>query len=107
MLLCQAAVGDKLGSDPVARRLFDDMSADCTAYKPAAKETVVVLDKNDLRSKMLDASGLKHGTAADVLEAVSDPHAEIVVADASPANLKKLATNMDAVKKFAGLAAAG
>ena len=102
MLLCQAAVGDKLGSDPVARRLFDDMLAYCTAYKPAAKETVVVLDKNDLRLKMLDASGLKHGTAADVLEAVSDPHAEIVVADASPANLKKLAANADAVKKFAG-----
>ena len=32
----------------------------CAAYKPAAKETVVVLDKNDLRMKLLDASGLKH-----------------------------------------------
>jgi len=102
LLLCQAAVGDKLASDPVARRLFDDMLAYCAAYKPAAKETVVVLDKNDLRLKMLDASGLKHGTAADVLEAVSDPRAEIVVADASPANLKKLAAGADAVKKFTG-----
>ncbi len=102
LLLCQAAVGDKLDTDPVARRLFDDMLAYCAAYKPAAKETVVVLDKNDLRLKMLDASGLKHGAAADVLEAVSDPHAEIVVADASPANLKKLADNADAVKKFTG-----
>ncbi len=102
LLLCQAVVGTKLDSDPVAQRLFDDMLDYCAAYKPAAKQTVVVLDKNDLRMKMLDASGLKHTTAADVLEAVSDPHAEIVVADASPENLKKLAANADAVKAFTG-----
>ena len=62
LLLCQAVVGSKLDSDPVARRLFDDMLDYCAAYKPAAKQTVVVLDKNDLRMKLLDASGLKHGT---------------------------------------------
>ena len=100
LLLCQAVVGSKLDTDPVARRLFDDMLDYCAAYKPAAKQTVVVLDKNDLRTKALDAGGLKHGTAADVVEAVSDPHAEIVVADASPANLKKLAGAADAVKQF-------
>ncbi len=45
LLLCQAVVGSKLDSDPVARRLFDDMLDYCAAYKPAAKQTVVVLDK--------------------------------------------------------------
>ena len=33
---------------------------------------------------------------------MSDPHAEIVVADALAENLKKLAANADAVKKFTG-----
>ncbi len=37
-----------------------------------------------------------------MLAAVSDPHAEIVVADASPEILKKLAANGDAVKAFTG-----
>ena len=68
LLLCQAVVGSKLDTDPVAQRLFDDMLDYCAAYKPAAKQTVVVMDKNDLRLKMLDASGLKYGMAADVLD---------------------------------------
>ncbi len=102
LLLCQAVVGSKLDYDPVAQRLFDNMLDYCAAYKPAAKPSIVVMDKNDLRLKLLDASGLKHGTAADVLEAIGDDHAEIVVADATPANLKKLATDADALKKFTG-----
>jgi Glycosyl hydrolases family 2/Glycosyl hydrolases family 2, TIM barrel domain len=100
LLLCQAVVGSKLEYDPAAQHLFDNMLDYCAAYKPAAKQSVVVLDKNDLRLKLLDASGLKHGTAADVLQAISDDHAEIVVADATPVNLKMLAANADAVKKF-------
>src|SRR5262249_18928428 len=99
LLLCQAVVGGKLDYDPVAQRLFDDMLNYCAAYRPAAKRTVVVMDKNDLRLKLLDAGGLRHEAAADVLEALGDGRAEVVVADATPANLKKLAENGDAVKK--------
>ena len=102
LLLCQAAVGSKLDTDPVAQRLFDNLLNYCVAYKPAAKETVVVLPEDDLRMKLLDASGLQARHAADVLAALCRPAREIVVADASPANLKKLAANADAVKKFTG-----
>ena len=100
LLLCQAVVGSKLGYDPVAQRLFDDMLDYCAAYKPAAKRSIVVLDKGDLRMKLLDASGLKHGMSTDILQAINDARAEIVVADATPDNLKKLAANAGAVKEF-------
>ena len=42
-VLCQAVVGSKLDTDPVAQRLFDNMLDYCAAYKPPAKATVVVL----------------------------------------------------------------
>ena len=42
LVLCQALVGSKLESDPVAQRLFDNLLDYCADYKPAAKRTAVV-----------------------------------------------------------------
>ena len=38
MLLCQMVVGEKLATDPVAQRLFDNMLAYCDALRAGAEE---------------------------------------------------------------------
>jgi beta-galactosidase len=100
LVLCQLDVGARLADDPVAQRVFDNLLAYCAGYKPVARPTAVLLPEGDLRRKLLDAAGLKTVPARDVLDALAAGKAEVVVADASPANLKQLADNPDAVKAF-------
>lgn len=101
LVLTQTAIGAKLGSDPVAQRLLDNLIAYCLDYRLPAKTTATVFPDGDLRLKLLDTSGLKHSRRPDVLEALADPQTDIVVADAAPANLAKLAGASGALKAFA------
>jgi beta-galactosidase len=100
LLLCQLAVGRKLDADPVARRLFDNMLHYCAAYRPVAKRTAVVLGKDALKAKLLDAIGLRQHKAADVRAALTDAKNEIVIVAATPENLKQLAARPKEVKAF-------
>jgi beta-galactosidase len=100
LVLCQAAVGKKLDTDPVARRLLDNLVRYCLDYRVAAKTTATIFADGDLRLGLLDATGLKHTRAPGVLEALADAKTEIVVADASPANLAKLAGAADKLRAF-------
>jgi hypothetical protein len=100
LVLSQAAIGGRLNTDPVARRLLDNLITYCLAYRLPARTTVSVFPDADLRLKLLDRAGLKHARAGGVLEAVADPRAEIVIADASPANLAKLAKAKEPLKAF-------
>jgi hypothetical protein len=100
LVLCQLVVGSKLGSDPVAQRLFDNLLNHCAAYSPPAKVTAVVLPDGDVRLKLLAATGLKYRKTAALAEALADKANELVVADAGTANLKALAAAPDAVKAF-------
>jgi beta-galactosidase len=100
LLLCQMVVGEKLASDPVAQRLFDNMVAYAAAYTPVRRQTAVVLDEKSPAAKLLEESGLKHDRAADVLDAVATGKHQIVVFEATPANLKKLAAAPGTVKAF-------
>jgi beta-galactosidase len=100
LVLAQANLGARLGDDPVAQRLFDNLVNHCVSYRPVAKTTVSVFPAGDLRLKLLDAIGLKHRRAADVVEAVSDPRADIIVADASGENLRRLAAASAKVRAF-------
>ncbi len=102
LVLCQLVVGGKLGSDPVAQRLFDNLLNHCATYAPPAKATAVVLPEGDVRLKLLAATGLKCRAATDLKAALADAVNGIIVADASPANLKALAGSPDLVKAFAG-----
>ncbi len=101
LMLGQLDFGAKLATDPVAQRLFDNLVNHCVTYRPMAKATVTVLPDGDLRLKLLDTAGLKHTRQGDVLAAVSDPKAEVVIADASPANLARLAAARDKLQAFA------
>ena len=100
LLLSQLDIGAKLGSDPVAQRLFDNMLNYCAGYKPLARPTAAVFPTSDLRAPLLDNAGLKRNPARDVLDALTSGRNEIVVADASPANLKQLAAHRDALDAF-------
>ena len=100
LVLSQAAIGSKLGSDPVAERLLDNLIAYCLDYRLPARKTVTVFPDGDQRLKLIDSTGLQHTRAANVLDAIANAGAEIVVADASPANLAKLAGAQDKLKAF-------
>jgi beta-galactosidase len=100
LMLAQLDFGAKLASDPVAGRLFDNLLNYTASYKPVAKTTVTVFPDGDLRLKLLDASGLRSSRTNDILEALRNPKAEVLVADASPANLAALAGATDIVKAF-------
>jgi len=101
ILACQMVVGEKLATDPVAQRLFDNMLAYVAGYKTVRKETAVAMAPSAPEARMLAASGLRFDTAADPVSAVSDGRHEIVVAAATPANLKALAADLGKVKAFA------
>jgi hypothetical protein len=102
MLLCQLVVGEKLGTDPVARRLFDNLLAYCDSYRPVRRRTVAAMDPSRPAFRLLAAAGLECDLALEPLAALADPRAEIVVLDASAANLKALAGRRDAVEAFTG-----
>jgi hypothetical protein len=102
LVLCQLVVGSKLDSDPVAQRLFDNLLNHCAAYSRPAKATVVVLPAGDGRLKLLDAAGLSYRKTADLKQALDDVATDIVVADASPAQLRVLSRSPDALKAFTG-----
>ena len=102
LVLSQAAIGSKLGSDPVADRLLDNLVNYCYDYHLPAKTTVTVFPDVDLRLKLLDSTGLKHSRVSEVLKAIADPKAEIVVADASPTNLTKLVEEKEVLRTFFG-----
>jgi beta-galactosidase len=100
LLLCQLVVGDKLDSDPVAQLLFDNLLNYAAAYKPVRKATAVAIAANTPEGKLLAASGLKFDTVPDVVAALGERKHEIVVASATPDNLRKLAAAPNALKAF-------
>ncbi len=100
MMLSQLVIGTKLATDPVAQKLFDNLLNYCVDYQPLARKTVAVFPANDLRLKLLETSGLRLTRTDDLLVSLADDKNEIVIADATPANLKKLADKPDALKAF-------
>ncbi len=100
LILCQAVVGSKLATDPVAQRLFDNLLVHAAIYAPVEKKTAIVLDKTDSRAKLLASVGLKATPSDDLLAAIADPTISVVVADASAANLKKLTADRKTFDAF-------
>lgn len=102
MLLCQMVVGEKLATNPVAQRLFDNLLAYCEAYTLIRRKTAVVMNPASPTFKLLVASGLQFDARSDVLEALAEGLYEIVIFEATPKNLGKLADRPDQVKTFTG-----
>lgn len=98
MLLSQLLVGTKLGSDPVAQRLFDNMVDYALRYEPVRRTTSVLLPGGSPRADLLDRIQLEASDAADPLDALDK--GEIAIVDATPANLQRLAGARDRVREF-------
>ena len=99
MVLCQMVVGEKLATDPVAQRLFDNLLAYCATYEPVRRTTAVVMDSDSPAFRLLSDSGLQYDTATDVLAAIGDGH-DIVIFAATPDHLRALAAAPDQMRAF-------
>ncbi len=98
MLLCQLAVGEKLDSDPVAQKLFDNLLNYTVSYKPIRKATAVFVQDNQ-KFKIINNAGMNFSSAPDLMSAL-DPKYGIAIIDANPENLRKLSESADKVKSF-------
>ncbi|NLF38101.1 hypothetical protein GX586_01560 [bacterium] len=102
LLLCQMVVGEKLVTDPVAQRLFDNMLNYAAGYAPVRKRTALVLDPASPLAKQLGASGLQYQDASDIKAALGDERNDIVVFDATTSNLDALNGDRAVVDAFTG-----
>lgn len=100
MLLCQMVVGEKLATDPVAQRLFDNLVDYCQRYALVQKSTAVVMDSSGPAAKLLVDAGLKFDRASDVVAAIEAGKHSIIVFDATPAHLKALAGSLAKVNRY-------
>ncbi len=98
MLLCQAVAGSKLDADPVAQRLFDNLLNYALAYERIVRRVAVVAD-DGAKTGLLEAIDLAHDRADDPVAALGG-EAGIVVVDATPGRLAKLAGAKDKVRAF-------
>ena len=100
MLLCQAAVGSKLATDPVAQRLFDNMVGYALDYERVVNPVAVVAPADHPKVEFLEDLKLAFRRTDDPMEAIRGGLGKIVVVDATEANLRKLAANLPEVRSF-------
>ena len=99
MYLCQLDLGARLAVNPVAQRVLLNLVHCGAAYKLEPAEVAAVIADEQL-AKAVDAVGLQYAKAADVLAAIQDPGRKIALVSATPANLKRLAGNLEALGAF-------
>ncbi|MFW6286385.1 MAG: glycosyl hydrolase 2 galactose-binding domain-containing protein [Candidatus Sumerlaeota bacterium] len=100
MLLCQAAVGSKLDSDPVFQLLFDNMVSYALDYERVINPVAVAMEEGHDKLVFLENLKLAFRRYDDPMEAIESGIAKIVVVDATQANLRKMADNLDTVRAF-------
>ena len=101
LVLSQFAVGNKLASDAVARRLFDNLVNLTATWAPRPGRAVAtVLDEDSPRAVLLQQLGLQCRSKPDPLAALSEVPGGVAIIDATPDNLKLLAAHEDQVKAF-------
>ena len=99
LLLSQLAVGEKLGTNAVARQLLGNLVAHGASYRLEFRPVAASVEGAPQLAKALDALGLKYDAVSDPLAAISG-EAKIAVVAATPARLKALAAQPDAVERF-------
>lgn len=101
VLLSQLVVGEKLDSDPVAQKIFDNMLNYACSYKAQVKNVAVFADPVSPKGKLIASLGLKFDSPKDLLSVLDDRYG-IAVIDATPQNLKALVSATDKIKSFTG-----
>ena len=100
MLLSQLLVGEKLGTNAVARQLLLNLIEYAANYRLEFRPVVTATKENAQLSKALGDIRLIFTQADSPLAALASKEAQIAVIDASPANLKALAGDLGAVTRF-------
>ena len=101
LVLCQLLVGTKLDTDPVAQRLFDNLLGYVAAYQPLSyKQVAQTFSRPDPRARLLSEAGVQSTNVDNALAAMRAGSAQIVMADATPVELKSLADNLGIVQPY-------
>ena len=97
--LNQLELGGKLAVNALAQQVLLNLIGCGAAYKLEFASVAAVISDEQL-GKAVDAIGLQYAKADDVLAAIKDSGKKIALVSATPANLKLLAGNMDALQAF-------
>jgi hypothetical protein len=98
LLLSQFAIGGKLADNAVAQQLFDQLLDYAAAYVPVRRPLVAAVASDSPIANLLDAVGVRHTLVADPLAALAGDG--IAVVEATPSNLRILATHADPVRAW-------
>jgi Glycosyl hydrolases family 2, sugar binding domain/Glycosyl hydrolases family 2/Glycosyl hydrolases family 2, TIM barrel domain len=98
MLLSQFVLAEKLASNAVARTLCRGLLAYGASYKQEFLPVAAATREAPLLTRVLDETGLKYTAVGDAMAALDTGW--IAVIAATPANLKALASHLDAVTRF-------
>jgi hypothetical protein len=100
LIVCQLVVEEKLATSAAARQLLLSLLDYGAGYRLTHRPVTVVAEADSPLTKAVAAIGLTHETARDPLQAIGQPGERIAVMEATPANLKALAGQLDRVKAF-------
>jgi beta-galactosidase len=100
MLLCQAAVGTRLDSEPVAQRLFDNLVNYALDYERVARIAEITLPEDDPRVQVIEDTGATVETGLDLARALEIEASSVVIAEASPRTLDHLLDNRGKLERF-------
>lgn len=98
-LVSQLAIGEKLGQEVTARRLFDNMVRYAAGYKKV--ERLVLADiQNPFLSGVLGSLGLRAEKVTDPIESLRKHPASILLVEGSRENLARLADQPKVLQEF-------
>ncbi|MCL1888238.1 MAG: hypothetical protein FWF96_05150, partial [Kiritimatiellaeota bacterium] len=100
LMACQLNLSARFAENIVARQLVLNLLGHAATYKLEYYPVTACLDGAPLLKAALDTMGLQYNTAADPVAALGQKTPSILVVNASPETLAKLAANLTAVKKF-------
>jgi beta-galactosidase len=100
MLLCQLEVGGKLAGNAVAQQLLCNLIGYAATYRQSFRPAAVVAAPGGGLAKAVDALGLQYAKVADPVAAITRPGTQLVVAEATPANLRALAARSADLARF-------
>ncbi len=100
MLLSQAAVGSKLDHDPVFQRMFDNMLNYAIAYERIINPVAVAMEADNDKIAFLESLKLAFKRYDDPVAAIKSGKEKIIIVDATPENLARMAGAIDIVRAF-------
>jgi beta-galactosidase len=100
LLVCQLAMGEKLGKNAVADQLLANLMGYAASYRQEFRPVSVVAEDDPSLLKAVDAMGLQYAKGSDPLKAITLPGVKLALVSATPAHLKELASHLPQLNAF-------